>query len=306
MTLEAAVLSFYLLFPFLTDGQIYIDRKLGYRILSDLDRTHEISQLQDFLAGKHFIENFTSVIDTGNCRRLMNEIGMGAEEVSFKSSEGKIHLLEFGVEKFSVEQNSSSSKNVVYSNNRQISQIVYDDYYRISEKTIWQNAEKSSDIKLLQKIVYSYEDDSGTPSVVSYEYLTKNIVEQISYNKAGNPVKVQSYLLQDGKRMLTKLQSYAYDDKQRLVSEEIKSFGNNSSNSKTIYKYTKTALEPDTKFYKDGVLRSSTTYENSDRYYTTTYFDNRYSITVTYQNKKRIKEVVSINGVRQRARTFDE
>lgn len=305
MTLEAAILSFYLLFPILTDGQIYIDRKLGHGIISDRERMQTISRLQDFLAGKRIIDDSSLIIDT-NIPLLVNEIGLGAEELTFKTDDGKIHLLEFGVEKFSVEQNSAAGKNVVFVNNRQFLQTTYDEQFRISEKTLWQNSEKSSDIKLLQRTSFYYDDESLTPSSVSYEYITKNIIEQIAYNTAGKPVKIHTYLLEDGKRMLTKLHLYSYDAKQRLVSEEVKSYGTKTSSSKTVYKYTNKSPEPDVKSYENGVLRSSTTYESADRYYTTTYFDNRYSITVTYQNKKRIKEVVSLNGVRQRARTFDE
>lgn len=305
MTLEAAVLSFYLLFPVLTDGQIYIDHKLGNRILSEKERIQQISRLQDFLAGKRIIDDASLIIDA-KVPLLMNEIGIGAEELSFKTDEGKIHLLEFGVEKFSVEQNSDAGKNIVYSNNRQFVQTSYDERFRIFEKTVWQNAEKSSDVKLLQRTVFSYEGDDITPSSVSYEYLTKNVIEQISYNKAGNPVQMHSYLLQDGKRILTKLLSYTYDDRQRILSKEIKSYGRSVSDSKTVYRYTAKSSEPDVKYYEKGILRSSTIHESDSVYNTTTYFDNRYSITVTYQNKKRIKEVVSINGVRQRARTFDE
>ncbi|MBR1912588.1 MAG: hypothetical protein IJ828_09575 [Treponema sp.] len=305
MTLEAAILSFYLLFPVITDGQIYIDRNLEQRILSDRERIHKISLLQDFLAGRHTIDDSSFVIQA-HVPLLMNEIGLGAEEHTFKNNDGKIRLQEFGVEKFSVEQNASAGKNVVYVNNRQFLQISYDEHFRISEKTLWQNSEKSSDIKLLQKTTFHYEGESEKLSSVSYEYISKDMMETISYNKAGNPVRIRSYTMYDGKWVLTKLHTYSYDEKQRIVSEEESSYGNKSFASKTVYRYTKKSPEPDIKYYENGVLRSSTTYDSADLYNTTTYFDNRYSITVTYQNKKRVKEVVSLNGVRQRARVFDE
>lgn len=305
MTLEAAVLSFYLLFPVVTDGQRYIEHKFVRESLSERQKIQQIAKLKDFLAGKHYIDDSSLVINA-NIPLLMNEIGLGAEELLHKKDDEKIRLLEFGVEKFSVEQNCFSGKNVVNVNNRQFLQTSYDDYYRVIEKTLWLNGEKSSDVKLLQRTVYNYDDDGTVPATVSHEYISKNKIEQISYNKFGNPVRIHSYTIKDGKRILTNRQSFLYDSSQRIISEETNSYTINAPSSKTVYTYTKKSKEPDTKYYEGGILRISTTYESNDRYRITTYFDNRYSITVTYQDKKRIKEVVYLNGVRQRERTFDE
>ncbi len=306
MTAEAAVLAFYLLFPVWNGRQELLAHAAKKEFPTAMQKRETLAELTDFLSGKQRVDLADWQIQ-GNVPRLMDEIGLGAEEVLRKDSDGALRLLEYGVERFA----TNGGRTVVSVNDKQFIQTVYDESYRLAEKSVWQNSQEARGIKLLSRSRYGYSSNavSALPSSLTEELFDEGKVIISGFNADGKTSSVRTYILVKNGRRLVQQDSYTYDRQKRLSSEENVSYAASGAKqhvTKSVYTYTKNSSRPDTKYYEDGTLRIETSYLAQDKYRTTTYFDNRYSITATFENGKKLSEVIYVNGVKQRERTFND
>lgn len=310
MTVEAAVLSFYLLFPLWNARQEMLAPAAKKEVLAAAQKKETVAELKDFLSGRHSVDLAGWEI-SARVPRLMDEIGLGAAEVLWKDKDGGLRLLEYGVERFAADGGKNETQTVVSVNDKHFVQTVYDKDYRIAEKSVWRNSQDPGAVKLLRRSSYSYNAaGSGTlPTSVTEEFLEDKKVVTSNFTATGKVSSVRTYVVLKSGRRLVQQDSYTYDREQRLASEENISYASSGAKqqvTRSTYAYTKKSSHPDTKYYEDGVLRIETNYLAEEKYCVTTYFDRNYSVSATFENGKKLSEVMYVNGVKQRERTFND
>ncbi len=310
MTIETAVLSFYLLFPLWNEQQEQLaaacDRQLKPR-----NRELVVSSLEYFLDHPEdahhdpaLVAGEAATIDTSSLPNLMARLGLYSGEEAYYSGEGKLRFHEAGIEKASwggLEEGFSS----VYANEKRFVQTLRDDKSRIVEKTIWRNAKESKNIKLLRKLSYRYEGDSQTPSFLEDEDFDGQRVSAVFFDAAGRISKEQEYLIWGGSRHKGQSHSYGYDAEGRLTSESSSAGANGTPATRTRYVYTSASSKPDSFYYEDGMLRTKTEYSAENDWLQTTYFSSHYSIVASYRNGVKVSESVYTDGKLQRTRTYE-
>ncbi len=310
MTIETAVLSFYLLFPLLSPGQEKLAASCN-RNLNPRNRDLVVGSLEyllDHPEDAHHdpaqVAGEAARIDTSGIPRLMESLGLSSGDLPFYSGEGMLRSMESGVEKSSwgaVDGGNAS----VYANDRRFVQSVRDGSSRIVEKTVWSNAKEFKNIKLLRKMRYSYTGDSQDPSFLEDEDFEAQTVRQVHYDAAGRISLEQDYVVWGGARHSSGSRRFSYDSRGRLASESSSGGGNGTPATRTRYVYTGSSSKPDTFYYEDGMLRTKTEYSAENDWVQTTYFSSHYSISASYRNGVKVSESVYSDGKLQRTRTYE-
>ncbi|MCR5620876.1 MAG: hypothetical protein K6G18_03380 [Treponema sp.] len=310
MTIEAAILSFYLLFPSVTERQAELEASC-HRRLTPRNRELIVSSLEYFLEHPEdahhdaaLVAGESATIDTSSIPKLMESLGLSPGDSLFYSGDGTLRSLESGVEKASwgVDDDFSSSS---YANDRQFVQSVRDRSGRIVEKTVWKNAQEYKNIKMLRKMSYSYTGDSQTPSFLEDEDYAAQTVRQLRYDSAGRVSREQLFVIWGGSRHPGGSKSYSYDSQGRLASESSSAGSGGIPATRTRYVYTSVSSKPDTFYYEDGMLRTKTEYSAENDWVQTTYFSSHYSISASYRNAVKVSESVYVDGKLQRTRTYE-
>ncbi len=310
MTLESAILSFYLLFPVWNESQEYLIKSA--QKLSASNNQGLVRNMNYFLEHPRLAINDADLVISG-MPNLMEELGMSAQEILFSDEDGKLRTFEYGIEKLSSGSvPASSSKNsdfysaVVSSNDKLFTQTLRDKNSRVVEKTTWQNASNSNGISIVRKTTYKYDYGSDSASLCEKEDYLSHMVTRISYNQSGKETSEQSYVRKDGTLYTVSKVYYSYDKLGRISSVSNNSFEKGIPNTKTVYKYTNVSTKPDSSYYEDGVLRIQTVYSAENLWEVTTFFDRRYKIIASYDNGRKICETVYLNGNVQRTRIFND
>ncbi len=310
MTIEAAVLSFYLLFPVWSEGQEQLAASCG-KNLSPRNKDLLVAGIENMLEHPEdahhdaaLVAGEAATIDTSSIPRLMERLGLSSGDVPFYSAGGSLRSLESGVERSSWGAGTEGVSSV-YANDKNFVQSVRDDRSRITEKTVWLNAKESKNIRLLRKMLYQYEGDSQTPSFMEDENLEAQTVSQFRYDASGRVVSEKVYVIWGGKRHPGGSKSYSYDSKGRLASESSSAGAGGVPATRTRYDYTGASSKPNSFYYEDGMLRSKIEYTAENDWVQTTYFSSHYNIAATYRNGVKVSESVYNDGKLQRTRTYE-
>ena len=304
MTLEAAVLSFYVLFPVWTDSQSAIALACD-KVPSARERiAKEVSYVLD--NPRLALSDVDSEIQ--KVGSLMQSLGLDAQEIHYTKDDGTLRLLSYGIEKTSlVSDISAGVMNNVSVNDKQFTQIVWDEHKRIKEKSVWRNAAVSSAVKMISKETYFYEfkDNPSIVSSVAKEFLSQDKASRTYYTINGRISDLRHYNITKKGWVMTIRERYQYDSSGRVSSLRETSYEKGGIETRTVYSYSENSRHPDTKYYEDGVLRIQTEYSDEEVYKVTTYFQKNFYIEAFYENGRKLKEVVYNNGKVQRTRTFE-
>ncbi|MBQ6565551.1 MAG: RHS repeat protein [Treponema sp.] len=310
MTIEAAVLSFYLLFPVWSEGQEQLAASCGKNI-SPRNKGLIVAGIEDMLGHPEdahhdaaLVAGEAATIDTSSIPRLMERLGLSSGDVPYYSGKGTLRSLESGVERSSWGAGTEGGSSV-YANDKNFVQTVRDDRSRITEKTVWRNAKESKNIKLLRKMSYQYAGDSQAPSFMEDENLEAQTVSQLRYDAAGRVVSEKVFVIWDGRRHPGGSKSYSYDSQGRLASESTSAGAGGVPATRTRYVYKGLSSKPDSFYYEDGMLRSKTEYTAENDWVQTTYFSSRYNIAASYKNGVKVSESVYSDGKLQRTRSYE-
>lgn len=307
MTLEVAVLSFYLLFPLLYPQQENLAKFFG-KSLSDNNKVATVRNL------KYFIEHPTTESllyeKIPEIRNLMEELELDTKEELYISSNGSMRAFEYGQEKFTQGHTVVNGKNyttTVSANDASFSQILWDSQKRMTEKTVWNNSTKSSLMKMLKKSEYKYDfkNDPTRVSVIDSIDYEKKSAETTTYNENGKPIVYQTFNVKNGKRSAISKIRYTYDKKGRLTKESFTSYVKGTPNSQTTFSYTAKSSNPDSFYYEDGILRKKTIYIAESLWEETIQFDYMYTIKAVYDNGKKISEDIYMGNKKIRSRNYE-
>ncbi|MCR5606564.1 MAG: hypothetical protein K6F69_07090 [Treponema sp.] len=219
-----------------------------------------------------------------------------------------------GEEDFSVQKDIFGRKTLVYSNSDSLVQTVYDDFMRLSKKTIWslpKNKSSIADISLIVSYNYASDESTVADKISEYKVSSNEIIEYFYNAKGLCDKKILYTLLEDENKenINTKLKkasyTYKYDDENRLRREETTEYSENgdiTNVDKNVYVYTELCSLPDLYFYENDVLRMKTEYKSEDNYFVTTYFDGDYRVLVSYEHGRKVLERVFIKNKEIRRR----
>ncbi|MBO4321013.1 MAG: hypothetical protein J5857_11170 [Treponema sp.] len=327
MTLEAMVLSLYMLFPVISVQQEqlkdhYLESNATDRSLIETDGGIALSSVLDewsYYIQNELINSEEEGIAIENLELLENpELGpqsagsalaLGLEEenyaeIVYKDSLRRLAFFNYGEEYFTPSMPLDGSNAIVNVNSAIIVRNVYDDQYRLTEKITWKNASTVKDSEMLSKITYYYgSGESSVPVRERRELYDKKLVNVIRYSPAGKVLQFEKYSKASAKakEVLEQKITYEYDSKGRITKEEssdlIKEEGR-FINKKREYRYLRETVKPNVWYYEEGKLRLLTEYgENDDTYVETVFFDGNFSIKSEFKDGVKVNETIYQSGI---------
>lgn len=336
MTLDALIMFFYLLFlPFNMSVQQRDLLRCADKNITAEEREFTFKQVDDFLGGMkaESSTNYSDSFSIGLDESLLNpKYGPQSEgasiandlweenfaEVQYINSLNKIHLFEYGEEKFEKTRLPDGRESVISVNALNVTRTTFDDDFRVKQKLTWRNGISSGSMYIVRSVNYYYgKRTSAVPYYVAdNDYKNKNLVETyLDYR--GNPTEINYYDTSEKNRRPMKKSNFAYDSANRVISEEeilfissddMKSGTRKTENveRKNVYTYTKKSSKPDLRFYENGVLRMETHYSAENDYEDSVYFSEGFVLKSLYKDNSCVEEITYINGVEAYRRGFDE
>lgn len=327
MTLEAMVLSLYMLFPIISVQQEqleehYLETNLTDRSSIEIDGGVMLSQVLEewrLYAQNELLNTEEEGIAIDNLELLENpELGpqsagsalaLGLEEESYaeivyRNSLKRLAFFNYGEEYFSPSSPLDGSNSIVNVNSDVIVRNVYDDLYRLKEKITWKNAATVKDSVMLSKVDYYYgSGDALIPVRERREFYDRGLVNVVRYSPAGKVLQFEKYSKSSPKarEVLEQKIVYDYDSRGRIVKEEssdlIKEDGS-YVNKRREYRYLRETVKPNVWYYEEGKLRLLTEYgENDDSYVETVFFDGGFSIKSEFKDGVKVNETIYHAGL---------
>lgn len=336
MTLDALIMFFYLLFlPFNMSVQQRDLLRCANKNITAEEKEFTFKQVDDFLGGMKTDDsiNYSDSFSIGFDESLLNpEYGPQSEsasltndlwegnfaEVQYINSQNRIHLFEYGEEKFERTKLPDGRESVVSVNALNVTRTTFDEDFRVKQKLTWKNGMSSGSMAVVRSVNYYYgKRTSAVPYYVTDNDLkNKNLVETyLDYR--GNPTEINYYDTSEKKRRATKKSAFSYDSMSRVISEEetlyIPVSDAKSGTKKTetverknVYTYTNKSSKPDLKFYEDSVLRMETHYSAENDYEDSVYFSEGFTLKSLYKDNECVEEITYVDGIEVYRRGFDE
>ena len=327
MTLEAMVLSLYMIFPIISAPQKqlqehYLESNQTDRSSIEIDGGSSLlATLEEWnvLMQNEFLNTEEEGIAIDNLELLENpELGpqsagsalaLGLEEESYaeivyKNSLRRLAFFNYGEEYFTPSAPLDGSNSIVNVNSSIIVRNIYDDQYRLSEKITWKNAPTVKDSEMLSKITYYYGNTSSSiPVRERRELYDKKLVNVIRYSPSGKVLQFEKYSKASAKskEVLEQKITYDYDSKNRVIKEESSDLVKDEGryiNKKREYRYLRSGVKPTVWYYEEGKLRILTEYgENDDSYVETVFFDEGFSIKSEFKDGVKVNETIYHAGL---------
>ncbi len=321
MTLEAMVLSLYMLFPIISPQQEqlqehYLETHAEQRNSIEMDGGQSLTAALNewnLYMQEEFLDTSEGEIAIDNLELLENPefgpqsagsaLALGLEEenyaeIVYKNSLKRLAFFNYGEEYFSPSSPLDGSNATVNVNSSIIVRNVYDDLYRLKEKITWKNAPTVKDSVMLSKIEFFYgSGDSSFPVRERQELYEKKIVNVIRYSPSGKVLQFEKFSKAGpkSKEVLEQKIVYDYDSKGRVILEESSDRVEDGSfvERKREYKYVTDGVKPSVKYYENGVLRLQTEYGFSDyTYVETVFFDGGFSIKSEFKDGVKVNETI--------------
>ncbi|MBP5359142.1 MAG: hypothetical protein J6W60_09910 [Treponema sp.] len=327
MTVEAMVLSLYMLFPIISVQQQqlhdhYLETNATDRSMIEDDNGAGLVAVLDewkYFRQNELLNTEEESIAIENLELLENpELGpqsagsalaMGLEEenyaeIVYKNSLNRLAFFNYGEEFFTPSRPLDGSNSIVNVNSSIIVRNIYDEQYRLTEKITWKNASTVKDSEMLSKVTYYYgSDDSSFPTRERKELYDKKIVNIIRYSKTGKVLQFEKYSKASAKakEVLEQKIVYEYDSKGRVTKEETSDLLKDEGrflNKKREYRYLRETVKPNVWYYEEGKLRLLTEYgENDDSYVETVFFDGGFSIKSEFKDGVKVNETIYHEGI---------
>lgn len=164
-----------------------------------------------------------------------------------------------------------------------------------------------------KKRVENHFDSKGRRISLLESHYEEREVKSKKKKKADSKAETQTLLLNDKKAL------FSYDEKDRLKEEEIFTWTYKKNlndkyvtikrSIKNVYDYSSVTEEnknpPDLKFFEDGELHMERKYTSSLNYSEKLYFDGGFSVEVLYEDGLKQTEIIYLNDVEYRRRSFE-
>lgn len=228
-------------------------------------------------------------------------------------SYNRLRLFEFEKEIF-IPKTERKKRILIHSNEKTVTRTFYDKKYRLVKKEEW-DMQNKADSKLLKVTEYEYTQDNKNPSLK--KETVDNIKTETSYNQNGMPSEAKQFLVEEKSSTLLVNSKWKYDEKNRIIEEQISEYSKNTlvQSKKQKYFYNKVDKEnekeepetfpPDYEYYENGLLKIKTVYEKKGTWKNQIFFDDSYSVSTYYVDNKKTKDVYIQNGTIRRSKSYE-
>lgn len=237
-------------------------------------------------------------------------------ERKYLNEDKTLSFYSYGDENLSVQRTGSGST-IVKSDGKKTVRSYYDEEMRLVRKENWDTSGGISSSKLVDSQEFKYSD--GAKPFASTIF-SENEKHEIFYDQKGRIISAKNYTLfkkdekKPGKFFLETKTEWKYSESGKILekySEEYLYSKNKSkilgtSSKKEIYEYKIQNGSPDYYFYEDGKLRVSTVYSSADSYITTMTFDGGFVVESYYENGRRKKDFLYLNGIVRSVQNYEE
>ncbi len=190
--------------------------------------------------------------------------------------------------------------------NGDITQKKYDDNQRLVSEIRWlENAENPTKI-----IAYTYKGKNPYIQSKMVDDFSLNERTLESFDDEGKIIKKEVYSLSisdtneidDSQTKRIAIESFKYDEKNRLIEEKIVYDDDIKNNKEIIYEYMLGEESPDLYEYSGQELKKSIVYSSSKDWIETTFFSNSLSVQTVYTQNIPSAEIVYENNIKIRER----
>ena len=174
---------------------------------------------------------------------------------------------------------------------------IYDEDRRLVHKECWAigSSVEKSQLEYSQDYYYPQDGNKNPEKCITTNLKEKYKTESF-FDVRGLKVVEKRFSLEDD--YLEEEDSWKYDEKKRVIEEEISVYPKNSKKNiqKNIYSYKMGNEEPDYFFYENGSVRLKRIYENPSDYTETACLDNGFTVETYYKNGIKTEVVQKLNG----------
>lgn len=227
-------------------------------------------------------------------------------EKKYLNENRTLSLYSYDDESLSV-QKTDSGNTLVKAAGKNAVRSYYDEEMRLVKKENWDVSGGISSSKIIDTQEFKYS--SGAKPVSSVVY-SENERHELFYDKKGRISGAKNYGLfkkdenKPGKFVLESRTEWKYSESGKILekySEEYSYSKNKSkvvniSSKKEVYEYKVQDSSPDYYFYEDGKLRVSTVHSSAESYVTTMTFDGGFTVESYFENGRRKKDLLYLNG----------
>ncbi len=237
-------------------------------------------------------------------------------EKKYLNEDNTLSLYSYGDENLSV-QRTGSGTTIVKSDGKKTIRSYYDEEMRLVRKENWDTSGGISSSRLVDSQEFNYSDGAKPFAGTIF---SENEKHEILYDQKGRIVSSKNYALfrkdekKPGRFFLESMTEWKYSESGKILekySEEYSYSKNKSkilgtSSKKEVYEYKIQDGSPDYYFYENGELRVSTVYSSSDSYVTTMTFDGGFVVESYYENGRRKKDLLYLNGIVRSVQNYEE
>ncbi|MCR4735389.1 MAG: hypothetical protein K5829_10350 [Treponema sp.] len=197
-----------------------------------------------------------------------------------------------------------SENYLIHSNGKNVTRSFYDDFQRLKKKEYW-TVSDFTNARLLKSEAYEFlSDESRSPS---RKILVKDDVTQtFFYNEKALCVRREVFTTIDEKEILTSRTDLTYNSEDKLLSEKVQEYSEDKKFTKMRkFVYNNKGLPPDTFYYENEVLKLRTSYSAEKNYISKIFFEDDYSVTSTYVDGIRVKDVYTLGKKVLRVKVYE-
>lgn len=237
----------------------------------------------------------------------------------------RLRLFNYGEETFVLDSSYNGRSTFVTRDDDRILRRYYDDALRLKKIETWNIKGGVKDAAIVALEEFEYSGNSIYPS--SSSSISETAYSATTYDENGKPTLIRLFSIatddenpdeknimeaKNRERILESVSSWKYSEEGKMIES---SFQKMESDGKKVafsrretYSYKNSEDEdvpPDYEFYEDEQLRTKIVYKNSDNYEMSYFFDGGYVVTETFEDGKKISDLVMQNGSFVRGQNYE-
>ncbi len=237
-------------------------------------------------------------------------------EKKYLNEDKALSLYSYDDENLSI-QKTDSGRTLINSDGKKTVRYFYDEKMRLVKKENWELSGGISSAKIADFQTFEYSDGSKPfASTVSSE----NEKHEILYDQNGRIISSKNYMFfkkdekKSGKFVLESKTEWKYSESGKVLEKYFEEYSYNrnksrvlgTSSKKDVYEYKIQDGSPDYFFYENDELRVSTVYSSADSYITTMNFDGGFVVESYYENGRRKKDLLYLNGIVRSVQNYEK
>lgn len=237
-------------------------------------------------------------------------------EKKYLNEDKSLSLYSYDDEELSVQKTDGGST-IVKSNGKKAVRSYYDDKMRLLKKENWDISGGISSSKIMDSQEFKYSD--GAKPFAS-TVVSENEKHEILYDQKGRVVSSKNYTFfkkdekKAGKFVLESKIEWKYSENGKILEKYFEEYSYDKNKSRVLgisskkeqFEYKIQDGSPDYFFYEDGKLRVSTIYSSTDSYITTMTFDGGFVVESYYENGRRKKDLLYLNGIVRSVQNYEK